>query len=91
MAGNKITVPFSDGSKVIRDGLQVYGGLVGMGSNVNELSLDKAIIQNRSLKLFNDINPSLVVVYDNRYSKIAELFFGKESIIFKKEIGFKAY
>ena len=91
MAGNKITVPFSDGSKVIRDGLQVYGGLVGMGSNVNELSLDKAIIQNRSLKLFNDINPSLVVVYDNRYGKIAELFFGKESIIFKKEIGFKAY
>ena len=62
-----------------------------MGSNVNELSLDKAIIQSRSLKLFNDINPSLVVVYDNRYSKIAELFFGKESIIFKKEIGFKAY
>jgi|GEM_PF-1000268 len=90
-AGNQIKIPFTDGARVLRDGLEVYGGIVAMGKDLTHNGGESGVSQARNLRLFNDINPALVVVYDNKYSKISEIFYGKEAAIFKREVGYKPY
>jgi len=90
-AGNQVRIPFTDGARVLRDGLEIYGGAIAMGKDLPHNGAESAVQQSRNLRLFNDINPALVVVYDNRYSKISEIFFGKEAAIFKREVGYKPY
>jgi len=90
-AGNQVRIPFTDGARVLRDGLEIYGGAIAMGKDLPHNGAESAVQQSRNLRLFNDINPALVVVYDNRYSKISEIFFGKEAAIFKREVVYKPY
>ncbi len=88
-AGNQVTIPFVDGSKAVRDGIEINGGLIAFGKDLVSNSGESAISQSRNLRLYNDINPALVVTYDMKYSKISEIFFGKEASIFKREVGYK--
>ncbi|HOV30071.1 MAG TPA: hypothetical protein PLD77_03315, partial [Candidatus Dojkabacteria bacterium] len=90
-AGNQVKIPFTDGARILRDGLEIYGGAIAMGKDLTPNGAESAVQQSRNLRLFNDINPALVVVYDSRYSKISEIFFGKEAAIFKREVGYKPY
>ncbi|MGI5897772.1 MAG: hypothetical protein ACOX6Q_01265 [Candidatus Dojkabacteria bacterium] len=88
-AGNQILVPFVDGDKLIRDGVEIYGGVIGVGKDLSGTDGNSAISHHRDLRLYNDINPSLVIAYDIKYTKISEVFFGKEASVFKREVGYK--
>ena len=89
IAENKIIISSADQTQTLRDGLEVYGGLVAMGSNITDGS--SAISIERSMRLFNQINPTLVVTHDNKYSTISTLYFGQQAIVQRQEIGFKSY
>ena len=90
-AENQVKIPFTDAARVLRDGVEIYGGVVAMGKDLTHNGAESGVSQARNLRLFNDINPALVVVYDSKYTKISEIFFGKEATIFKREVGYKPY
>ncbi|MBP5204620.1 hypothetical protein J6Z48_03200 [bacterium] len=80
----------ADGQIIIQedsegDGLEIIGGLAAFGSNSN----DSAIVINRKLSSNNSTNPSFVVVYDPRYSKISSKFFGLVSYVYETQDGAK--
>ena len=80
----------ADGQIIIQedsegDGLEIIGVLAAFGSNSN----DSAIVINRKLSSNNSTNPSFVVVYDPRYSKISSKFFGLVSYVYETKDGAK--
>ncbi|MGI5897582.1 MAG: hypothetical protein ACOX6Q_00235 [Candidatus Dojkabacteria bacterium] len=86
VANNQIIIEFADALLQTRDGLEINGGLVAFGNNLNG---QPAINMLRDLRLFNNTNPVTVLNYDYKFSKIATTFFGKEALLYKKEVGFK--
>ena len=89
IAENKILIDNVDQFLSPRDGLEILGGLVAFGSNITDNS--QAISIDRSMKLFTQTNPTLVVTYDNRYTSISTIYFGQQAIVQRQEIGFKSY
>ncbi|MHC1716777.1 MAG: LamG domain-containing protein [Candidatus Dojkabacteria bacterium] len=87
MAENKIEIEYADADKLVRDGLELRGGLVGLG---RDLIRQPGVDIKRDLRLYNYSYPTLVVTHDPRYAKISETFFGTEVALYKQEIGFKA-
>jgi hypothetical protein len=78
----------NDLEQVIRDGLEVKGGLVAFGRDSKNSS---AILIQRNLRLFSYINPTLVITWDVKYAKLSEIFFGVEAPMYKQEVGFKVF
>ncbi len=89
MAERQIILNHADRGKLVRDGLEVRGSLISFGTGLD--SSDKSILIERSLKLHNLTNPVLVMLWDVRYSKISEYFFGKDANLYKREVGFKVF
>jgi len=89
IADNQIVFPLVDTAEALRDGVEVFGNIIAMGSNTP--AGESAISINRALKLFNQTNPTVVITYDNKYSYISTLFFGIEASIYKQEVGFKSF
>lgn len=89
IAENQINFPLVDISRSLRDGIEIFGGAVALGSSPAVGS--KAISIERDLRLFSQINPAVVLTYDNKFSSIATIFFGAEAPIFRQEIGFKSF
>ncbi len=87
IAENQILVESGDINESIRDGLEIKGGLVAMGSE-NSFS---AILLERNLRLFNYSHPTLVVAWDIKYARLSEVFFGTEAPMYKQEVGFKLF
>ena len=88
IAEDQIVINIADEDRVVRDGLEIKGGLVAFGRD----SLDSpALVINRSLRLFNYSNPTLAMIWNVKYAKLSEVFFGKEASIYKQEVGFKAF
>jgi hypothetical protein len=83
-------VDLMDGANIIytRDGLEIYGGLVGFGRDVSGGS---AIEVNRSFGLWNAYLPTVANTWDPRYAKLSEIFFGPGAAMYKREVGFKPY
>ncbi|MHC1716780.1 MAG: hypothetical protein AB9915_02785 [Candidatus Dojkabacteria bacterium] len=86
MAENKIEIEYADADKLVRDGLELRGGLVGLG---RDLIRQPGVDIKRDLRLYNYSYSTLVVTHDPRYAKISETFFGTEVALYKQEIGFK--
>lgn len=64
-------------------GLEIEGSLIAIGrDNISS----NAIVNNRTLKAYNAISPSLLVSYHPKYSKIAQNLIGDEAYIFIQEI-----
>ena len=96
VAGNKIDIqlvdvfyPNTNDRIFMRDGLEIHGGLVAFGNNLN--SGESAVQVNRSLVLFNNFLPTVVTSWDPRYAKLSEIFFGTSAAMYKREVGFKPY
>lgn len=89
IANNQIIFLNADEGEDLRDGIEIFGSLVAMGSS--PVSGESAISIRRSLQLYNQTNPAVVVTYDNKYSNMSTLFFGVEAPLYKQEVGFKPY
>jgi hypothetical protein len=89
IAENQINFPLVDISRSLRDGIEIFGGAVALGST--PVTGESAISIKRDLRLFSQINPAVVLTYDNKYSSIASIFFGAEAPIFRQEVGFKSF
>ncbi len=89
IANNQIIFLNADEGENLRDGIEIFGSLVAMGSN--PVSGESAISIRRSLQLYNQTNPAVVVTYDNKYSNMSTVFFGVEAPLYKQEVGFKPY
>jgi len=89
IAENQIIVSLADTSKTLRDGLEIFGGAVALGSDIS--SSENALSIERNMKLFNQSNPTLVLTYDNKFTGISSLFFGTEAPLYRQEIGFKSF
>ncbi len=88
IAENQIHIKGGDSFRGIRDGLEIYGGLVSFGRD----SIDgTAIVIERNLRLFNYSSPTLVTSWDVRHAKLSEIFFGTEAALYKQEVGFKVF
>ncbi|HAM96696.1 TPA: hypothetical protein DCP76_02765 [Patescibacteria group bacterium] len=86
IADNQIVFTVADGSHLLRDGVEIFGGAVAFGTTGGE-----GISIQRNLKLYSQINPTVVITYDNKYSSISTIFFGTEYNLYKQEIGFKTF
>ena len=89
IAENQINFPLVDISRSLRDGIEIFGGSVALGST--PVTGESAISIKRDLRLFSQINPAVVLTYDNKYSSIATIFFGAEAPLFRQEVGFKSF
>lgn len=89
IAENQINFPLVDISQSLRDGIEIFGGAVALGSS--PAAGEGAISIKRDLRLFSQTNPAVVLTYDNKFSSIATIFFGAEAPIFRQEIGFKSF
>lgn len=76
-------------SKPVRDGVEIFGGMVAFGTNPP--AGESAVSIKRNLKLFSQINPTVVITYDNKYLAISTTFFGTEAPIYRQEVGFKSF
>jgi hypothetical protein len=88
IAENQVLIELADTGVALRDGLEIKGGVVALG---RDLTGESAVSIYRNLRLFNYINPTLVVSHDTRYSKISEKFFNTEAPMYKQETGFKPF
>jgi len=88
IAENQIVFPIADTTESLRDGVEIYGGLVALGSSA---IADEAVSIKRNLRLFSQINPTVVITYDNKYSSLSTIFFGTEAPLYKQEVGFKSF
>ncbi len=89
IAENKIIISPADRAESLRDGLEIFGSIVAFGSEITDDT--NAISIERSMRLFNQTNPALVISYDNRYLPMSTLYFGQQAIVQKQEIGFKSF
>ncbi len=91
IADNQIIFSLSEEEQIysVRDGIEIYGGLVAFGSNISDDT--NAVSIERSMRLFNQTNPALVVSYDNKYLPMSTIYFGQQAIVQKQEIGFKSF
>lgn len=89
IADNQIIFPIADESQTLRDAVEIFGGMVAFGTNPT--SGESAISIKRNLRLYSQINPTVVLTYDNKYSTISTMFFGTEYSLYKQEVGFKTF
>jgi len=89
IADNQIIFPIADETQSLRDGVEIFGGMVALGTNVG--SGESAVSIRRNLRLYSQINPTVVLTYDNKYSAISTMFFGTEYNLYKQEVGFKTF
>lgn len=89
IAENQIIFTLADQAQNMRDGIEIFGGMIGFGSEVP--SGESGISIKRSMRLYSQINPVVVLTYDNKYSNISTIFFGTEYQLYKQEVGFKSY
>ncbi len=86
IAEDTIEVEYVDEEQVTRDGIEIFGGLVGLG---NHTSSTPAIDIKRDLRLFNYSYPAVLVSTSEKYAKMSKIFFATEAPMYKQEIGFK--
>ena len=86
IAEGKVEIEYVDQSRLIRDGLEINGGLVALGK---DLDGSTAVDIRRDLRLYNYSHPTVVVASDLKYMRISKTFFGTEAPMYKQEIGFK--
>lgn len=86
IADNQIIFSVADESQSLRDGVEIFGGMVGFATIANE-----GISIQRNLRLYSQINPTVVLTYDTKYPSISTIFFGTEYNLYKQEIGFKTF
>jgi len=89
IADNQIIFPIADETQTLRDAVEIFGGMVAFGTNPT--SGESAISIKRNLRLYSQINPTVVLTYDNKYSSISTSFFGTEYSLYKQEVGFKTF
>ena len=89
IADNQVIFSVADESQVLRDGVEIFGGVVALGTNPT--SSNTGISIQRNLRLYSQINPTVVLTYDNKYSSISTIFFGTEYSLYKQEVGFKTF
>jgi hypothetical protein len=89
IADNQIIFPIADETETLRDAVEIFGGMVAFGTNPTDG--DSAISIQRNLRLYSQINPTVVLTYDNKYSSISTIFFGTEYSLYKQEVGFKTF
>jgi len=89
IADNQVIFSVADESQVLRDGVEIFGGVVALGTNPT--SGNTGISIQRNLRLYSQINPTVVLTYDNKYSSISTIFFGTEYSLYKQEVGFKTF
>ncbi len=89
IAENQVIFSPVDTNQTLRDGIEMFGGIVAFGSN--SLQEGNAISIERNMRLFNQTNPTIVLTYDNKYSYLSTFFFGTEATIYKQEVGFKSF
>lgn len=89
IAENQIIFAVADTTRTVKDGIEIFGGMMAFGSNPP--SGESAISIQRNLQLFNQTNPTVVVTYDNKYPNMSTKFFGVEAPIYKQEVGFKTF
>lgn len=88
IAGDQVIVQPSSVEKIVRNGIEIKGGVVAFGRDSTD---SVAFLIQRSLRLFNRTNPSVVLVWDVRYGKLSEIFFGTEAPMYKQDVGFKVF
>ncbi len=86
IADNQIIFTVADESRALRDGVEIFGGMVGLATSDN-----KGILIQRNLRLYSQINPTVVLTYDTKYPSISTIFFGTEYSLYKQEVGFKTF
>jgi len=86
IAEDKIEVEYVDEERIVRDGLEVIGGVIGLGANTQN---SPSVNIERDLRLYNYSNPAFVVSSNNRFANISKIFFTTESPLYKQEVGFK--
>ncbi len=86
IAEGGIEIEYADGGNSVRDGLEINGGII---ATENRLNADVGIYLRRNLRLFNYTNPTMLINYDYKYVKMAEKFFGRDSLLYKQEVGAK--
>lgn len=89
IADNQIIFSLTDQDKNNSDGIEIGGSLIAFGSNTS--SSDSAISLRRNLGLYNQTKPTLVLSYNNKYTSISQIFFGKQFSLYKQEVGFKSF
>jgi hypothetical protein len=89
IADNQIIFPLEDQSQNMQDGIEISGSLLAFGTST--ASSDSAISLQRNLGLLNQLEPTLVLSYDNKYGAISEIFLGKQAPLYKQEVGFKSF
>jgi len=89
IADNQVIFPIADETQSLRDGVEIFGGMVALGTNAG--SGESAVSIRRNLRLYSQINPTVVLTYDNKYSAISTMFFGTEYNLYKQEVGFKTF
>jgi hypothetical protein len=88
IADNQIFVKQVDLIEDIRDGLEIKGGFIAMGSRDANIP---SILLERNLRLYNMSHPTLVLTWDIKYARLSEVFFGTEAPMYKQEVGFKLF
>ncbi len=86
VANNQINIEFADSTSLTRDGVEINGALVAFGKNLNG---DSAVNMQRDLMLYNNTNPVTVLNYDYKFQKISTIFFGRDALLYKREVGSK--
>ena len=89
IADNQVIFSVADESQSLRDGVEIFGGVIALGTNPT--SGNTGISIQRNLRLYSQINPTVVITYDNKYSSISTIFFGTEYNLYKQEVGFKTF
>ena len=89
IAENQIIFPLVDEGESLRDGVEIFGGALALG--LDPVTGESAFSIKRNLRLFSQINPAVVLTYDNKYSNISTIFFGVEAPIYRQEVGFKSF
>jgi hypothetical protein len=87
IADSQIVIKEADKTESVRDAIEIRGGLVALGNTTTS----SAILLQRNLRLYNYLNPALVVNWHVKYGKLSEIFFGTEAAMYKQEVGFKVF
>ena len=85
MAKGRITIAQDADANKNHDQVLIVGGLTAFGIDGGS----PAFILERNLGAENPLRPALILNYHPKYTKFAELFFGVDTSVHKREVGFK--
>lgn len=85
IAKNRVTIAQDAEANKNHDQVLIVGGLTAFGIDGGS----PAFILERNLGAENPLRPALILNYHPKYTKFAELFFGVDKSVHKREVGFK--